>query len=72
MEFNFLSKLFLKIDIKDINFLNLFRALYQGLKSQYREMHNRMITYEKEHEASSGNIVKWVFKAFDKYGFNSC
>ncbi len=39
MEFNFLSKLFLKIDIKDINFLNLFRALYQGLKSQYREMH---------------------------------
>ncbi|MDV3168215.1 MAG: DNA double-strand break repair protein Rad50 [Candidatus Phytoplasma stylosanthis] len=29
-------------------------------------MHNRMITYEKEHEASAGNITKWVFKGFDK------
>ncbi len=29
-------------------------------------MHNRMITYKKEHEASDGNIVKWFFKAFDK------
>ncbi|MEC4558625.1 MAG: DNA double-strand break repair protein Rad50 ['Conium maculatum' witches'-broom phytoplasma] len=25
-----------------------------------------METYEKEHEASAGNVVKWGFKAFDK------
>ncbi|XKW58872.1 DNA double-strand break repair protein Rad50 [Candidatus Phytoplasma australasiaticum] len=46
--------------------INLEKELYQALKLKYREMYNRMITYEKEHEASAGNITKWVFKGFDK------
>ncbi|GLH60560.1 hypothetical protein PAWBP_2980 [Paulownia witches'-broom phytoplasma] len=29
-------------------------------------MYDRMLTYEKENEASLGNIVRWGFKAFDK------
>ncbi|XXP77177.1 MAG: DNA double-strand break repair protein Rad50 [Lettuce witches'-broom phytoplasma] len=40
--------------------------LYQALKEKYKVMHVRMETYEKEHEASAGNMVKWGFKAFDK------
>ncbi|XFE95181.1 hypothetical Protein psc5_04940 [Candidatus Phytoplasma solani] len=46
--------------------IEIERDLYKTLKEKYREMHNRMTTYEKEHEASAGNIVKWGFKAFDK------
>ncbi|AGL90529.1 DNA double-strand break repair Rad50 ATPase [Candidatus Phytoplasma australiense] len=46
--------------------IKLEKELYQSLKEKYREMYNRMITYEKEHEASAGNIAKWVFKGFDK------
>ncbi len=46
--------------------IKIEQDLYKGLKEKYREMYNRMITYEKEHEASAGNIVKWSFKAFDK------
>ncbi|MBP5836225.1 DNA double-strand break repair protein Rad50, partial [Candidatus Phytoplasma meliae] len=42
------------------------REIYQALKEKYRAMHVRMETYEKEHEASAGNMVKWGFKAFDK------
>ncbi|MEC4558642.1 MAG: DNA double-strand break repair protein Rad50 ['Conium maculatum' witches'-broom phytoplasma] len=42
------------------------RELYQALKEKYKAMHVRMETYEKEHEASAGNMVKWGFKAFDK------
>ncbi|MBP5836229.1 DNA double-strand break repair protein Rad50 [Candidatus Phytoplasma meliae] len=42
------------------------REIYQALKEKYKAMHVRMETYEKEHEASAGNIVKWGFKAFDK------
>ncbi|MEC4559199.1 MAG: DNA double-strand break repair protein Rad50 ['Conium maculatum' witches'-broom phytoplasma] len=40
--------------------------LYQALKEKYKAMHVRMETYEKEHEASAGNMVKWGFKSFDK------
>ncbi|MDV3198512.1 MAG: DNA double-strand break repair protein Rad50, partial [Vigna little leaf phytoplasma] len=46
--------------------IEIERDLYQALKVKYREMYTRMLTYEKEHEASAGNIVKWSFKAFDK------
>ncbi|WP_339332333.1 DNA double-strand break repair protein Rad50, partial [Rhus yellows phytoplasma] len=42
------------------------RDLYKDLKLKYEEMYNRALTYEKENEASLGNIVKWGFKAFDK------
>ncbi|AGL90379.1 hypothetical protein SLY_0459 [Strawberry lethal yellows phytoplasma (CPA) str. NZSb11] len=51
---------------KKLEEIKLEKELYQSLKLKYREMYNRMITYEKEHEASAGNIAKWVFKGFDK------
>ncbi|CAM11720.1 Conserved hypothetical protein [Candidatus Phytoplasma australiense] len=51
---------------KKLEEIKLEKELYQSLKVKYREMYNRMITYEKEHEASAGNIAKWVFKGFDK------
>ncbi|MDV3173873.1 MAG: DNA double-strand break repair protein Rad50 [Candidatus Phytoplasma stylosanthis] len=51
---------------KKLKEINLEKELYQALKLKYREMYNRMITYEKEHEVSAGNITKWVFKGFDK------
>ncbi|QTX02604.1 DNA double-strand break repair Rad50 ATPase [Candidatus Phytoplasma luffae] len=51
---------------KKLEEIKLEKDLYTSLKIKYREMHNRMQTYEKEHEASAGNIVKWGFKAFDK------
>ncbi|QTX03068.1 DNA double-strand break repair Rad50 ATPase [Candidatus Phytoplasma luffae] len=51
---------------KKLDKIDLEKDLYTSLKIKYREMHNRMQTYEKEHEASAGNIVKWGFKAFDK------
>uniref|UniRef100_UPI00047841DA hypothetical protein n=1 Tax=Vaccinium witches'-broom phytoplasma TaxID=85642 RepID=UPI00047841DA len=40
--------------------------LYKTLKEKYQAMHIRAQTYEKENEASAGNIIKWGFKAFDK------
>ncbi|MGL9687942.1 MAG: DNA double-strand break repair protein Rad50, partial [Candidatus Phytoplasma sp. TWB_XP] len=46
--------------------IQIQKDLYQALKLKYRDMHNRLITYEKENEASVGNIVRWGFKAFDK------
>ncbi|MDV3198500.1 MAG: DNA double-strand break repair protein Rad50, partial [Vigna little leaf phytoplasma] len=51
---------------KKLGQIEIERDLYQALKVKYREMYTRMLTYEKEHEASAGNIVKWSFKAFDK------
>ncbi|QTX02723.1 DNA double-strand break repair Rad50 ATPase [Candidatus Phytoplasma luffae] len=51
---------------KKLSEIELEKTVYQELKLKYREMYNRMITYEKEHEASAGNMVKWGFKAFDK------
>ncbi|AGL91005.1 DNA double-strand break repair Rad50 ATPase [Candidatus Phytoplasma australiense] len=51
---------------KKLEEIKLEKELYQSLKVKYREMYNRMITYEKENEASAGNIVKWIFKGFDK------
>ncbi|AGL90146.1 DNA double-strand break repair rad50 ATPase [Strawberry lethal yellows phytoplasma (CPA) str. NZSb11] len=51
---------------KKLEEIKLEKELYQSLKVKYQEMYNRMITYEKENEASAGNIVKWIFKGFDK------
>ncbi|QTX02870.1 DNA double-strand break repair Rad50 ATPase [Candidatus Phytoplasma luffae] len=51
---------------KKLDKIDLEKDLYESLKRKYSEMYNRMQTYEKEHEASAGNIVKWCFKAFDK------
>ncbi|MDV3185141.1 MAG: hypothetical protein Q8842_02160, partial [Candidatus Phytoplasma australasiaticum] len=42
--------------------INLEKELYQVLKLKYREMYNRMITYEKENEASAGNITNGFLK----------
>nr|WP_235043280.1 DNA double-strand break repair protein Rad50 [Candidatus Phytoplasma australiense] len=51
---------------KKLEEIKLEKELYQFLKVKYKEMYNRMITYEKENEASAENIVKWGFKVFDK------
>ncbi|QTX02927.1 DNA double-strand break repair Rad50 ATPase [Candidatus Phytoplasma luffae] len=51
---------------KKLDKIDLEKDLYESLKRKYSEMYNRMQTYEKEHEASAGNIAKWCFKAFDK------
>ncbi|WP_341266674.1 DNA double-strand break repair protein Rad50 [Candidatus Phytoplasma fraxini] len=51
---------------KKIEEIKLEQDLYKVLKEKYKAMHVRMQTYEKENEASAGNIIKWGFKAFDK------
>ncbi|WP_268850134.1 DNA double-strand break repair protein Rad50 [Candidatus Phytoplasma rubi] len=49
-----------------LNKIESERDLYNALKEKYREMHNRMTTYEKENEFSFGNAFKFGFKGFDK------
>ncbi|MDO8030347.1 DNA double-strand break repair protein Rad50, partial ['Planchonia careya' phytoplasma] len=51
--------------MKNLQKSNSKKKLYQSLKLKYREMHNRMLTYETENKLSVGNMVKWGFKAFD-------
>ncbi|WP_238055149.1 DNA double-strand break repair protein Rad50 [Candidatus Phytoplasma ziziphi] len=42
------------------------RDLYGILKNKYQDMHNRLITYEKENALTFGTATKAAFKAFDK------
>ncbi|WP_227807248.1 DNA double-strand break repair protein Rad50 [Mulberry dwarf phytoplasma] len=46
--------------------INLKKELYESLKLKYKDMYNRMLTYEEENKFSFGNAIKAAFKAFDK------